>query len=246
MLKQNYEVQITVNGKPLREYFHEGKYYVEAREGSEFQIKVKNNSFQRIVAIPSVDGLSVLDGEEASYNSRGYIVDAYDSVIIDGWRTSDNDVAKFYFTKDGDAYSVKSGKGKGNLGIIGVVIFPEKANYQFVDVWSTTKEYTSPKINPWWPWDSGSICGSMSYSCSTVTRSSSANNEEKIGTGWGETKKSEVQSVAFEKDNYSVEFNIFYASGKGLKSMGITLDDKPKYITPQAFPGNNYCKPPKK
>lgn len=247
MLKQNYEVQITVNGKPLREYYYDHKYYVEAREGSEFQIKIKNNSFERVVAIPAVDGLSILDGEKASYDSRGYIINAYDSITIDGWRVNDKEVAKFYFTKDGDSYSVKLGKGKSNLGIIGVVIFPEKAklvdNYVFVETWK------NPSI-PLWPYPNDTTSTTCSISSvSTFTCSSGEEQERcssKIGTGWGEYKKSEVQSVGFEREDSGVEFNIYYASKKDLQDMGITLEDKPKYITPQAFPGNSYCKPPKK
>ena len=238
MLKQNYEVQITINGKPAREFYHEGKYYVEAREGSEFQIKIKNNSFERIVAVPSVDGLSVIDGEEASYNSRGYIINAYDSMTIDGWRKSDKEVAKFVFTDKKNSYSVKRKKGEGNIGVIGVAIFPEKVKeYQIT-------YYESPPIRRynWW---GDTITWSTMSACSSISCSSTSNNQSKsLGTGWGNEKKSEVQSVGFERADYCVEMSIFYATAKELINMGISLDDKPKYISPEAFPGNGYCQPP--
>jgi hypothetical protein len=246
MLKQNYEVLITVNGKPLREYCKNNKYYVEAREGSEFQIKIKNNSFQRIVAVPSVDGLSVIDGKEASYESRGYIVDAYDTVVIDGWRESDEAVAKFVFTDKKESYSVKKGKGEENVGVIGVAIFPEKCQPDY----NITFYEGEIKPQPVWynTWGGGSTCGtfsSFSYTASTSLQGEQTRSAKQLGTGWGGAKKSEVKSVAFERADYVVEFVLNYATAEKLKEMGITLEDKPKYITPQAFPGNSYCEPPK-
>jgi hypothetical protein len=117
-------MEVLVNGKPVQEYLHESKTYIEGKEGTEFSLRLKNNSGHRVLFVPTIDGLSVMDGKEASFNSRGYIVDSYSSDTIDGWRTSDDDVAKFFFSKLKESYAAKSGKS-GNQGVIGCAVFEE-------------------------------------------------------------------------------------------------------------------------
>lgn len=124
MYKSSYEVEILINGKPAKEYRHEDKVYIEGRQGTRFSIKIRNNSFSRKLFVPTVDGLSVMNGEEGSYKSSGYIVKGYDSITIDGWRTSDKDVAEFFFSSPEGSYRKEMDKGN-NIGMIGVAVFDE-------------------------------------------------------------------------------------------------------------------------
>ena len=274
MLDNNFEVEILVNGNKVKEYSHEGKVYVEAKHGSRYSIKIKNNSYRRILAVPTVDGLSVLDGKEGSLKSRGYIVDAYSCITIDGWRRSDDEVAEFYFSDKDDAYGARIGKN-GNEGIIGVAIFYEK-------LWKYTSSIKIRDIRPWWnDWldDSpyiGTItskifnlsshdstlrgCQSMSSSSinnssiesSDKNRDSSYNKstlmEQKVGTGWGSDKTSKVSAVNFDREEYPDSvFEIRYNSKEELEKAGINLSKPPVYTNggPKAFPGE-YCQPPQK
>ena len=59
-MNDTYNVDILVNDKPIRKFPHDGKLFVEARDGQEYSIRIKNNSHSRILAITSVDGLDVL------------------------------------------------------------------------------------------------------------------------------------------------------------------------------------------
>ena len=104
MYHNQFELFILVNGKKVREYYHDGKIFIEGKKGSEFTLKFKNNSYQRVLFVPSIDGLSVIDGKEASKNSGGYIVDALRSIEIKGWRTSLDDVASFIFDEKTNSY----------------------------------------------------------------------------------------------------------------------------------------------
>ena len=252
MIKSNYEVEILVNGKPVKEYYKDGKTYVEARGGARFTIKVKNNGYRRILAVPSVDGLSVMNGKEASLHSGGYIVSAYNTITIDGWRTSDSDVAEFFFTNPEGSYAVKSDK-PGNLGVIGVAIFREKevlASFQ----WRTIE--AAPVYPGWWPnqniptylcagtsamYNAVNTSGGAALSPSgAVTRSMSS---QELGTGFGASKQSEVTTVRFEEESSPDSvFEIFYNSHKQLELLGIEFREK-VYVSPQAFPGR-YCEPP--
>jgi hypothetical protein len=139
MQKSNYEVEVLVNGKPLKEYLHEGRMYVEGREGTTFSLRLRNSTGSRKLFVPSIDGLSVMNGEEARHDSSGYIVRPWSAVTVDGWRTSDESVAEFYFSRPDDSYRKRMERGN-NLGVIGVAVFSEKEMPQPVVI----KEYLPP------------------------------------------------------------------------------------------------------
>ena len=54
-----YEMTLLVDGKPIHEYHHEGRVFVEGRSGSEYKIRIKNNSSTRACFVVSVDGLTL-------------------------------------------------------------------------------------------------------------------------------------------------------------------------------------------
>jgi hypothetical protein len=250
MLKQNYEVEVLINGKAAKEYAHKGNVYIEGRKGTRFSIRIRNNSYSRKLFVPTIDGLSVMNGEEGDFNSGGYVVQGHNSITIDGWRTSNKDVASFYFSSPEGSYRRKMNKGN-NLGIIGVAIFDEKYNWPHVGTTYTTTN---------WPYNlntttSGmcNVSDSPSYNClSQQTKSmccslnnSGSSQEQKLGTGWGEQKTSEVTTVTFEQESYpETVFEIYYNTREELEKAGINFKKEPLYVTPQAFPGQ-YCKPPK-
>ena len=123
----SYEVNILVNGNRCKQYSHNGKRFIQANKGSEYSIEIKNNSWQRILAVCSVDGLDVLNGKKADENGNGYVINGNSSVKIDGFRVSNEKVAKFLFDYKGSSYasSKKDGSEK-NVGVIGVRLFNEK------------------------------------------------------------------------------------------------------------------------
>ena len=259
MQKSNYEVEVLVNGHPVQEYFKDSKHYIEARKSNEFSLRIRNNGSKRIVALPSVDGLSVLDGKEAGMNSQGYIINGYDSLTIDGWRVSDSEVRKFFFTYPENSYAKRKNNGD-NLGVIGVAIFREKETHQCPDPIIIHDDY--PKQQPpWkrWPWeepirpyfhpdsdkmpDNKFLC---SENTNEVKMMSMQNNavSQKVGTGWGPEKISNVISVSFEKENSpDAVFEIYYNTKEQLEKIGVDFGKKPQYVSPQAFPGK-YCEPP--
>lgn len=271
MLRNNFEVQVLINGNPAKEYSHNGKTYIEGKTGSRYSLKVKNNSCRKILAISSVDGLSVLDGELASQKSGGYIIDPYDSLVIDGWRKSDKEVAQFFFSDPSSSYAERTGKGQ-NQGVIGTAVFYEKEKVETkVEYKYIPMPYPDPKPpispNPKWPTYPDYpffVEDNINY---TLTADNTKNMEmrscakhdsaevercslslssmkQDLGTGWGEDKKSEVTKVSFDKEScVSAQFEIYYNTRKELKKLGIDFGSKPVYVAPQAFPGE-YCKPP--
>ncbi len=135
MQKSNYDVHILVNGKKVKEYKKDGQVFIEGRKNNNYSLRIKNNSYGKIVAVMTIDGLSVLDGKLGSYRSTGYVVDGHSSLTIDGWRETNESVRKFFFTDPSKSYAKGTGQS-GNEGIIGVAIFEEKCNIRspFKDV----------------------------------------------------------------------------------------------------------------
>lgn len=137
-----FDVNVLVNGNRCKQYNHEGKTYIEAKDGSEWYFQIQNNSPGRVLAVCSVDGLNVLTGETAKPEDTGYIIDAYHSQKIKGFRFSDTEWALFKFgykinkdtgAKNGKVYAVSKGNGaERNCGVIGVKLFyevPKKIEY---------------------------------------------------------------------------------------------------------------------
>ncbi|MCH9687415.1 MAG: hypothetical protein K0V04_38630 [Deltaproteobacteria bacterium] len=101
------------------------KRYVVGEPGQRYKLRVHNNSAYRYEVVASVDGLDVIDGEPASFGKRGYILDPWSAITIDGWRTSEQAVAAFRFSAMEDSYAGRTGQAR-NIGVVGFAFFHER------------------------------------------------------------------------------------------------------------------------
>ena len=124
---------IRENGNTLPTYAHRDRFYVQGNAGERYIIKVTNPTARRVEAVVTVDGLDVIDGEDGDLRKRGYVVPPYGEVRIEGFRTSQSDVATFRFNSVNDSYANKKGKAR-NVGVIAVAIFEEQHNEQQIIV----------------------------------------------------------------------------------------------------------------
>lgn len=256
MIKKNYELEILVNNKPIQEYFHDNKVYVEGRKDTTFSIKLKNNSVNKVLFIPTIDGLSIIDGKDASFESSGYIINGRSTITINGWRISDEQIAEFYFSSVNDSYRKRKGTGN-NLGSIAVAVFREKEkNYQKSFV------FTDDTGKPWIPksyvipsppvWYDNSCTAAMIANSAMIDNPSStalcANTTQDVGTGFGDIKDSVITTISFEKENEPDSIlEMFYNTKKQLYKMGVTFTKRQMVISQQnSFPNENrYCKRPR-
>jgi hypothetical protein len=125
------------SGRVLTQHWHNGESYVIGQPGHEYEIRVRNATWGRVLAVTSVDGVNVLSGRTASPSQGGYVIDGYGSVDISGWRKSTDHTAAFYFTSLGDSYAARTGR-PNNVGVIGVAIYRERREPR-----------SEPQ--PWWP-----------------------------------------------------------------------------------------------
>jgi hypothetical protein len=112
-------------GRQLRAYRGNGRTVAIGEHGQRYAILVRNNTNERFEVVLSVDGLDVLDGREAGYAKRGYLVEAYGTIEVDGFRQSQDEVAAFRFGSVRDSYAAQTGSAR-NVGVIGAAAFGER------------------------------------------------------------------------------------------------------------------------
>lgn len=249
MEKSLLSLEIRVNGRTLPEYYHQGQYWIEGRKGSAYQLVLRSKTpDRRILAVPSIDGLSVMDGSSASYTSSGYIIEPLQSITVSGWRLNDSEVARFQFHKAARSYASQTGQPK-NVGVIGCAVFAERVQ--------------RPQMQ-WYFAGCDSHWGSQGMSmyrglaaCHTVTCGScstqntelnvvASNSAPSLGTEFGERQQDSVVHTSFDKDSEQPQdvLEIRYADRQELKRRGIEIKKRPSVTDrPSAFPSQG-CKPP--
>lgn len=203
-------------GCQLPIYRHAGQRYVAGEPGHEYEIQVRNQTDGRILAVSSVDGVNVVTGRTAATDQGGYVIDAYGSVQIDGWRKSLDEVAAFYFTSLPDSYAARTGR-PDNVGVIGVAVFRERLRYPE----SVLRQ------------DSGAA---------TDAAAPNATREQafgKLGTGHGQRHDSEASYTNFERATETPEsvIRIFYDSRRNLVAQGVIPRGSYAQNVPDPFPG---------
>jgi len=252
MNKSQYSLEALVNDKTVREYKHENKIFIEGRSGSEYSLRVRNNNYSRVLAVVTVDGINVISGKPSENNDRmGYIVNAYSSIKVQGFRKDLDTVGAFKFCDKDSAYSEEVGL-KGNTGIIGVRIFDEvQTNY----TWLNDKYPGTPyPYNQGTYWTTNTGTGNTdvvrtSYTSNNCTLRSKSitycSNPFDTGTTWGKAKSDSVTTVSFEACCQPTEtIEIYYASKNGLKKLGVDIGpEKKEVVFPKAF--GHFATPPK-
>lgn len=119
-----------------------GRTLIMGQDGDRYRIVVRNATTARFEIVASVDGLDVIDGKPADPNRRGYIVDPHDTLVIDGFRTSDANVAAFRFGAVSDSYAAQT-SGDRNVGVVGLAIFSERGA-----VWTPAELQRRDTANP--------------------------------------------------------------------------------------------------
>ena len=249
----NTQVEILVNGKSVRQHNHNGNTYIEARAGTEYSIKIKNSDHNRKLVVITVDGVNVITGEPQPESiGQGYIVRAYDSLDIKGFRKDMSSVGAFKFCKSGGSYCNEKGL-KGNNGVIGVRIYDEKVIplqlYYISNVPITRSIHTkgSPDFGDFLCKSSFNTSASNNTMDSNVTCSYSSNTSSPdfdLGTTWGKKIEDSVTTVEFEAVESSAKTHtIYYDTKENLEAIGIVFKKEKEVNFPKAF--GAFAKPPK-
>lgn len=216
--------------KPIKIYMDSnGRKWIESRAGTKFVIEIKNNDYNTYLAIVSVDGLNVLDASKAELKPHnGYILYGKNSMKINGWRTSLNDIREFVFTADkNESYTHKLGADEFNTGVIGLAFFKEK---QFAWYGYSSTATVWPPTNP-----STNIRSMSTFNCSATIELNSA-----MSTAQGNSIQDKVVEVVKEfEETVSFIDTIYYDSKENLISRGIIREEIEKL--PEPFANTKFC-----
>jgi hypothetical protein len=252
------------SGRELPTFHYAGQTFVMGRFGERYNVRVENHTGRRVEAVVTVDGRDVVSGSVGDFvHERGYLIDAYDQVLIEGFRQNWSEVAAFRFTNPGNSYSARMGTPE-NVGVIGVAVFPERIR----EVVARTP-VRPQKIAPAAPAESrddrarapsaarssgaASGLGTMSGADSERKREAAAPmpsaSTDNLGTAYGESVASSVTETAFERANRGRPAEIIalrYDDHDGLVARGIAVDPPaPRaFRGPDAFPRNHRFAPP--
>ena len=121
-------VDILVDGAPQPRYPHDGRWYIEARKGREYAIRLRNPYAVRVAVALSVDGLNTIDARETTAaDARKWALGPYETVTISGWQMSQTEARRFEFTTEARSYGQALGKTL-NLGVISAVFYKERVS----------------------------------------------------------------------------------------------------------------------
>ena len=74
----------------------------------------------------SVDGRDAVSGQPGDYVSqRGYLIEPWGTLLVEGFRRSLDEVAAFRFTDRSESYSALRGTPE-NVGVIGAVVLAKR------------------------------------------------------------------------------------------------------------------------
>lgn len=120
-----FDVEVLVQGDQLEAFYGRGRWYVEAREGAEYELLVRNPLPVRVAVALSVDGLNTIDARRtSSWDASKWVIEPYGTIRISGWQMSSNRARRFYFTTERDSYASKLNRAS-DLGVITAVFYRE-------------------------------------------------------------------------------------------------------------------------
>jgi hypothetical protein len=199
------------SGQMLPVFQADGRRYIAGRIGEEYEVRIRNETDGDLLAVVSVDGVNVVSGQTASTSQSGYVIGAWQSLSIQGWRKSLARVAAFYFTDIGNAYATRTGR-PDDVGAIGVAVFRRKAQPPAaLEPQQLLKEAPgdgrprgqAPVDAPARseaPLSSKNAAGAVAAE-SAVRPTPLAPVEQSIGTGHGRNQTSHARYVNFERES---------------------------------------------
>jgi hypothetical protein len=122
-----FGLEVLVGGEPLEVLYGRGRGYVEAREGAEYVLLLRNPLPVRVAVALSVDGLNTIDARRTSaWDASKWVIEPYSTIRITGWQMSSSRARRFYFTTERDSYAARLGRAT-DLGVITAVFYREVA-----------------------------------------------------------------------------------------------------------------------
>ncbi|MFI4970511.1 MAG: hypothetical protein ACHP7D_09915 [Lysobacterales bacterium] len=236
------------SGSTLPTYADHGRLYVAGTPGHRYSLRLTNRSGGRVLAVLGIDGVNAVSGETASPDQTGYVLDAFESTEIGGWRKNLDEVAQFTFTALPNSYAARTGR-PANVGVVGVAVFTER-----VPAWRQRDEIAQQSAPP--PPASAPMDAEAQRADSAAAGAAApmpaqaakpgakqkaeafARREERLGTGHGAREYAHVDTTTFERASRrpAETVAIWYDSYANLVAQGI-IERPIARVEPRPFPG---------
>lgn len=235
------------NGQTLPTWASGGKLYVAGTPGHRYSVRLTNHSGGRVLAVLSVDGVNAVSGQTASPDQTGYVLGAWESTEIAGWRKSLDEIAQFNFTALPNSYAARTGR-PANVGVIGIAVFAERVpewreREAIADAPPPPATAPAPEQNAAGAMDAAKPAARMQES---VAKSAAPmRRAESLGTGHGAREVAHVDQTTFERATRTPAetLAIRYDSYPNLVAQGI-IERPIARRDPQPFPGAFVPDPP--
>lgn len=132
MSHQNYSLDIIshhpqFSGKTLRKYAVNGIDTIGAYGDENFTIVFKNNTWQKVQLILTIDGTDVFSGKPATTDptNKMWVVNGYGELKLSAWCENDFGGAAFVFTSANNSVAIHTHGDLSSRGIIAAAVFTE-------------------------------------------------------------------------------------------------------------------------
>lgn len=232
------KVSINLDGRELPVIVHDKNLYSEVPPSGEYKIRISNQANKRRLVVVSVDGVNVVNGEEASPDGLGYVVGPWQTIDIPGFLRTNQEVAAFTLSSEEESYTNQIGLGTSNNGVIGVAIFEEKKPSIFISSLAMGGDALSEHTRVF-SQEASMNSISANYSC-TVSMDAVATELVReapvVSTAYGAKKEFVTMETDFERATTlpSKVLSLYYGVRARLKTWGVPVVDT--VALPKAFP----------
>ena len=232
-------LQVEVGGRaaPLYASADGNRYYVEARQGRDYALRLENRTGERVAVEINVDGLNVISGErDTAAPDRMYVLDPWERTEIRGWRTSLDEVRRFTFVDEQASYAARSDKANGKMGWIEMAVYRARTRHRRQVTEEKQQRHKRdrrpatepPATEPPAAADAEAPRGAMEESHRGETADAArpsvggAGRKSYPGTGWGDATEDRVRLVDFHAESVPVErLTVRYEYRDALYALGV-------------------------
>lgn len=183
MSTPNYTLEIVshhpkFNNKSLRKYYVDGIETVGVWGDEPFEIRFKNNTWQKVQVKITLDGTDILTGKpgDTQVSKDMWVVNGYGTLNLKAWPETNNGGAAFVFTSANNSVAAHTHGDLSSRGVIAAAVFVEghiepirfNTIYPIYETHHHHHHYRSKGIGGgYYGGSSGGILGGMTYSTNT-------------------------------------------------------------------------------
>ena len=197
--------------------------YLEASPQARYSIRARNLTGERLGIVIAVDGRNIISGErsELKPGESMYVLDPYQSATYEGWRTSADEVRRFFFTNVEESYASRIGD-ESAMGVIAAAVYKGRRV-----AFRARRQHSGEGAAA--PTPSGAAQDSAE------TR---AERSAQAGTGFGESHYSRAVRVAFSPARRASERSFFkYEWSEQLCTRGVKSCEPANRFWPEPWRG---------